>query len=89
MRRLPFPAIETESWRFGLRDEPARSAPGGVVATELLASNCNLDRKNPRAKEDIAHLLREQFAATMLEKEPRIAEIMVRIQKLLAESGDS
>jgi hypothetical protein len=27
-----------------------------VPAAELLAGNCNLDRKNPRIKEDIAHL---------------------------------
>ena len=33
-----------------------------VPAAELLASNCNLDRKNPRAKEDIAHLPPEQIA---------------------------
>jgi hypothetical protein len=60
-----------------------------VPAAELLASNCNLDRKNPRAKDDIAHLPPEQIAASILEKEQRIAEIMRRIQKLLAESADS
>ncbi len=87
--RLPFPAIETESWRFGPRDEPAHSAPGGVVVTDLLASNCNLDRKNPRGKEDIAHLPPEQLAAGILEIEQRIAEITQRIQKLLAESADA
>jgi type I restriction enzyme M protein len=38
-----------------------------VLAAELLASNCNLDRKNPRAKEDIAHLPPEQIAASILE----------------------
>jgi type I restriction enzyme M protein len=60
-----------------------------VPAAELLASTCNLDRKNPRAKEDIAHLPPEQIAASILEKEQRIAEIMGRIQKLLAERADS
>jgi type I restriction enzyme M protein len=30
-------------------------------AAELLANNCNLDRKNPRAKEDITHLPPEQL----------------------------
>jgi type I restriction enzyme M protein len=59
-----------------------------VPAAELLASNCNLDRKNPRAKEDIAHLPPEQIVASILEKEQRIAEIMGKIQKLLAQSGD-
>ncbi len=60
-----------------------------VPAAELLANNCNLDRKNPRGKEDIAHLPPEQIAASILEKEQRIAEIMGRIQKLLAKSADS
>jgi type I restriction enzyme M protein len=60
-----------------------------VPAAELLANNCNLDRKNPRAKEDIAHLPPEQIAASILEKEQRIAEIMGHTQKLLARSADS
>ena len=55
-----------------------------VPAAELLAAGCNLDRKNPRAKEDITHLPPEQLAASILQKEQRIAEIMGNIQKLLA-----
>jgi type I restriction enzyme M protein len=55
-----------------------------VPAAELLANNCNLDRKNPRAKQDITHLLPEQLAASILQKERRIAEIMQGIQKLLS-----
>jgi type I restriction enzyme M protein len=58
-----------------------------VPAAELLANNCNLDRKNPRAKEDIAHLPPEQIVASILEKEQRNAEIMGHIQKLLAGGG--
>jgi type I restriction enzyme M protein len=54
-----------------------------VPAAELLANGCNLDRKNPRAKQDIAHLPPEQLAASILQKEQRIAEIMGNIQKLL------
>ena len=57
-----------------------------VPAKELLANNCNLDRKNPAAKEDIAHLPPEQLAQSILQKEKRIAEIMGRIQKLLSGS---
>ena len=56
-----------------------------VPATELLATGCNLDRKNPRAKEDIAHLPPEQIVASILEKERRIAEIVEKIQALLGE----
>jgi type I restriction enzyme M protein len=55
-----------------------------VPATELLANGCNLDRKNPRAKEDITHLPPAQLADDILAKELRIAEIMGNIQKLLA-----
>jgi type I restriction enzyme M protein len=55
-----------------------------VPAAEILASGYNLDRKNPHAKDDIAHLPPEQIAASILEKERRIAEIMENIQQLLA-----
>ena len=58
-----------------------------VPAAELLAAGCNLDRKNPRAKEDITHLPPEQLAASILQKEQRIAEIMGNIQKLLKAKG--
>jgi type I restriction enzyme M protein len=58
-----------------------------VSAAHLLANNCNLDRKNPRTKEDITHLPPEQLAATILQKEQRIAEIMGNIRSLLAKHG--
>ena len=57
-----------------------------VPATELLANGCNLDRKNPRAKEDITHLPPAQLAASILKKEQRIAEIMGKIGKLLSKN---
>ena len=60
-----------------------------VPVADLLASNCNLDRKNPRAKEDITHLPPEQLVASILEKEHRIAEILGRIQNLLAQGTES
>jgi type I restriction enzyme M protein len=55
-----------------------------VPAAELLANGCNLDGKNPRAKEDITHLPPAQLATNILKKEERIAEIMGNIQKLLS-----
>ncbi|WP_447973913.1 N-6 DNA methylase [Nitrospira sp. Kam-Ns4a] len=58
-----------------------------VPAAEVLANNCNLDRKNPRAKEDITHLPPEQLAASILEKERRIMEIMANIQTLLKQGA--
>jgi type I restriction enzyme M protein len=54
-----------------------------VSAKEILANGCNLDRKNPSAKDDITHLPPEELAASILEKEKRIGEIVARIQKLL------
>jgi type I restriction enzyme M protein len=55
-----------------------------VSASELLANNCNLDRKNPRAKDDITHLPPVQLAESILQKERRITEIVDGIKELLA-----
>ncbi|MBI3464914.1 MAG: N-6 DNA methylase [Planctomycetes bacterium] len=70
-------------WKKRKENEQAWKVP----AAELLASGCNLDRKNPRAKEDITHLPPEQLAASILQKEQRIAEIMASIQKLLKQEA--
>ena len=56
-----------------------------VSAEDLLATNCNLDRKNPNAATDIAHLPPEELVASILHKEQRIAEIMGSIRELLVE----
>ena len=58
-----------------------------VPVAELLANGCNLDRKNPCAKEDITHLPPAQLAGDILKKEQRIAEIMGNIQKLLVKQA--
>jgi type I restriction enzyme M protein len=54
-----------------------------IPVADLLANNCNLDRKNPRAKEDMAYLPPEQLAQSILVKERQIAEIMENIKGLL------
>ncbi len=61
-----------------------------VPASELLEYKgdgslraVNFDRKNPRAKEDITHLPPDQLVADILQKEQRIGEIMVSLQKTL------
>jgi type I restriction enzyme M protein len=59
-----------------------------VPAAELLATGCNLDRKNPRAQKEAMHLPPEQLAASILEKERRIMEIVGNIQKLLGNARD-
>ena len=58
-----------------------------VPAAELLANNCNLDRKNPNAKGDISHLPPEQLVESILEKEQRIVRIMGEIKTLLEKSS--
>ena len=68
-----------EWWQHREENERAWKVP----AAELLANGCNLDRKNPRAKEDITHLPPEVLVASILEKEKRIVEIVGRIQLLL------
>jgi len=55
-----------------------------VSADELLANGCNLDRKNPHAKEDITHLSPEKLAESILHKEQRIAELVGNIQRIVA-----
>jgi type I restriction enzyme M protein len=56
-----------------------------IPATEILANGCNLDRKNPTAKEDITHLPPEQLVASILDKERQIVAIMEQVQALLKE----
>lgn len=44
----------------------------------------NLDRKNPNNQQNFEHLPPEQLVADILEKDKRVAEIMVEIRQLLA-----
>lgn len=56
-----------------------------VSAQELLGNGCNLDRKNPNAKDDITHRAPQELVASILQKEEQIAAIVRRIQGLLAD----
>jgi len=58
-----------------------------VSVKELLDANCNLDRKNPRAKVDFEHLPPDQLADDILKKELRIAELMREIKVALGASA--
>lgn len=58
-----------------------------VSVKELLDANCNLDRKNPRAKVDFEHLPPEQLADDILKKELRIADLMRGIKAALGASA--
>jgi type I restriction enzyme M protein len=54
-----------------------------VPVGDLLATHCNLDRKNPNAKPDITHLPPAQLAESIRQKEIRIADIVATITDLL------
>ena len=69
-------------WTYRKANERAWKVP----VADLLANNCNLDRKNPDAA-DAIHLPPQQLAATILEKEQRIVDIVVGIKELLARHG--
>jgi len=56
-----------------------------VPAKKILDSGCNLDIKNPSAKEDLEHLPPETLIEGIIEKEKRILHIMDEIKGLLAE----
>jgi len=70
---------------WGNREENERA--WRVSAATILAEGCNLDRKNPHAAPDFAHLPPEQLVADLLQKERRIAAILEEIQQVLAEAG--
>ncbi len=53
-----------------------------VKAEELLATGCNLDRKNPRGNIGFEGLKPEQLAEDILQKDSRFAEIMREIPTL-------
>lgn len=54
-----------------------------VSATELLANNCNPDRKNPRSMADFEHKSPELLAEEILKKEQRVGELIIEIMDLL------
>jgi type I restriction enzyme M protein len=57
-----------------------------VPVEQLLANDCNLDQKNPHAKQDLEHLPPEELVEDILQKERRIIEIMAEIKQALAGS---
>ena len=50
-----------------------------ISATDIARSGYNLDRKNPRAQQDITQLPPNLLAESILHKENRIAEIIMNI----------
>jgi len=56
-----------------------------VPAKKILDNGCNLDIKNPTAKEDLEHLPPEKLVASIVAKEQQILAIMAEVKTLLAE----
>jgi type I restriction enzyme M protein len=54
-----------------------------VPAEELLATNCNLDRRNPATQQDLQHMPPMDLAESIIKGEGRIAAIMGEIKALL------
>jgi type I restriction enzyme M protein len=65
------------AWRLAAKDLLEYAPDGSLRAV-------NLDRKNPRGKQDITDLSPEHLVDGIRKKEQRIAEIVDNIQKLLA-----
>ena len=55
-----------------------------VPAATILENGCNLDLKNPRAKQDLDHLPPETLVERIMEKEERILALMGEIRTLLS-----
>ncbi len=55
-----------------------------VPAKRILDNGCNLDIKNPSAKEDLEHLPPEKLVESIVAKEQKILSIMDEIKALLA-----
>jgi type I restriction enzyme M protein len=58
-----------------------------VSADDLVASGCNLDRKNPRGKVEFEHLPADRLVADILEKELRISQLMKEIKSVLEKAS--
>jgi type I restriction enzyme M protein len=71
---------ECQSW-WNSRKETDRA--WRVTATELLASGCNLDLKNPNTGQDFEHLPPDQLVDDILKKEQRIVALMADIKAAL------
>jgi len=56
-----------------------------VPVEELLADNCNLDRKNPSGQADFEHLPPRQLVEDILAKEQQIMELLNEVKAMLAE----
>ena len=68
------------AWKVRAADVLKYNADGSLLSV-------NLDVKNPRGPEDIAHLPPEQLAESILQKEQKIASIIADIKELLTKQS--
>jgi type I restriction enzyme M protein len=70
-----------QEWWFDRREtERAWS----VTASDLLASNCNLDRKNPHAQDSTASLAPDELLSAIVSKEQDIMRLLAEIADALS-----
>jgi type I restriction enzyme M protein len=67
-------------WKDRQENERAWKVP----VSQILENGCNLDIKNPHARQELQHLPPETLIESILQKELRIAEIVQEIKGLLA-----
>jgi type I restriction enzyme M protein len=58
-----------------------------VSVAEITANDYNLDRNNPHARQDIAHLQPDKIAQNILDQEQKIIEIMKEIRVLFVQDS--
>ncbi|MDP9190487.1 MAG: type I restriction-modification system subunit M [Acidobacteriota bacterium] len=59
-----------------------------VPVDELFKSACNLDRRNPRGRENVAHLPPEQLMDTILQRQTQIAALLAAMKAELESQGE-
>jgi type I restriction enzyme M protein len=54
-----------------------------VAVSDVLADNCNLDRRNPLAKEDLEHTPPDQLVESIISKETKLLKILDEVRDIL------
>jgi type I restriction-modification system DNA methylase subunit len=79
----PLRDAEFDECRALWDERPVTEHSWRVPVGKVVANDYNLDLKNPASEDALVHRPPEELAASILEKEQRIAEIMVQIVQAL------
>ncbi len=83
-RRFVVPRLQTAGWDSEPCQLNEQVTFSPMIAAQILSKSCNLDIKNPSAKDDLEHLPPEKLVEDILAKERRIVEIMGEVKAILA-----